>query len=175
MNFQLFIGSPEAEEDKVVYLLASLPKEYNMLVTALEANEKVPDMDLVIERLLNEERKLKCSEVPTSSEVHGLVARKQAAQRCYECGRIGHTKRFCWFRKNKNSESHKAHNSVGGSDPDNTEYGLTLVHGTYLMDVKNDRSKNIWIVDSGATCHMANSKNLFRDIIEIKTTVRIGD
>ena len=34
----------------VVYLLGSLPDSYEMLVTALEANKEVPDMETVIER-----------------------------------------------------------------------------------------------------------------------------
>ena len=45
------------EEDKVVHLLTSLPSTYDTLVTALEANATVPSMEVVTERLLNEERK----------------------------------------------------------------------------------------------------------------------
>ena len=47
------------DEDRVVHLLASLPDSYNVLVTALEANEEVPKMEMVTERLLHEERKMK--------------------------------------------------------------------------------------------------------------------
>ena len=51
------IGDPSTEEDRVVHLLASLPDSYNVLVTALEANADVPNMEVVTERLLHEERK----------------------------------------------------------------------------------------------------------------------
>ena len=44
------IGDPLSEEDRVVYLLASLPESYNMLVTALEANAEVPKMEVVTVR-----------------------------------------------------------------------------------------------------------------------------
>ena len=37
-------GENVSEEDRVVYLLASLPDDYNVLVTALEANEDVPKL-----------------------------------------------------------------------------------------------------------------------------------
>ena len=47
------------EEDRVVYLLASLPEFYHMLVNALEANADVHKMKTVIERLVHEEQKLK--------------------------------------------------------------------------------------------------------------------
>ena len=46
------IGDNIDDEDRVVYLLASLPDSYEMLVTALEANTEVPNMETVIERLL---------------------------------------------------------------------------------------------------------------------------
>ena len=52
-------GDPVAEEDRAVHLLASLPDSYHMLVAALEANEDVPKMEIVTERLLHEERKLR--------------------------------------------------------------------------------------------------------------------
>jgi hypothetical protein len=35
-------GETVSEEDRVVYLLASLPESYGVLVTALEASETVP-------------------------------------------------------------------------------------------------------------------------------------
>ena len=47
------------DEDKVIYLFASLPESYDMLVTAFEANADIPDMKTVTERLLHEERKKK--------------------------------------------------------------------------------------------------------------------
>ena len=46
------IGSPVSEEDRMV-------ESYGMLVTALEASAEVPQMEVVTERLLHEERKLK--------------------------------------------------------------------------------------------------------------------
>ena len=53
------VGDPISDEDCVVYLLASLPESYSLLVTALEASTEVSKMELVTERLLHEERKLK--------------------------------------------------------------------------------------------------------------------
>ena len=52
-------GDAVSEEDRAVHLLASLPDSFGVLVTALEANPKVPMMEVVIERLLHEERKLR--------------------------------------------------------------------------------------------------------------------
>ena len=53
------IGEPVEEEDRVVHVLASLPESFSMLVTALEACTEVPRLEVVTEKLLNEERKIK--------------------------------------------------------------------------------------------------------------------
>ena len=47
------------DEDQVVYLLASLPKSFNTLVTVLESDPPIPDMETVFERLIHKESKLK--------------------------------------------------------------------------------------------------------------------
>ena len=47
------------EEDRVVHLLASLLELYNTLVTMLEASPDVPKVNVVTEKLLYEESKLK--------------------------------------------------------------------------------------------------------------------
>jgi len=49
-------GETVSEEDRVVYLLASLPESYNVLVTALEASENVPKLEVVTERILDQEK-----------------------------------------------------------------------------------------------------------------------
>ena len=50
-------GEDVSEKDRLVYLLESLPEFYNILVTALEANEDVPKLEVVTERILHQERK----------------------------------------------------------------------------------------------------------------------
>ncbi len=47
------MDSPLTEKDTMVYLLASLPDSFGVLVTALEVSPDVPTMDAVTERLLH--------------------------------------------------------------------------------------------------------------------------
>ena len=55
----LVIGDPTTtDEDLVVRLLASLPESYEMIVTVL-SKFKCACLEMVIERLLHEERKMK--------------------------------------------------------------------------------------------------------------------
>ena len=89
------IDEPVKEEDRVVQLLASLPDSYNVLVTALEANAEVPKMEVVTERLLHEERKMKNrGDMPVSNE-EALAAKYGRGPRCRFCKKFGHIKRNC--------------------------------------------------------------------------------
>ena len=90
----LAIGEPVKEEDRVVYLLASLPECYNVLVTALEANSEVPTLAVVTERLLHEETKMKSRSNQPSQE-GALTARFKKKPRCHFCNKPGHFKRDC--------------------------------------------------------------------------------
>lgn len=93
------IGDPLDEENKVVHLLASLPKSYDILVTALEASPEVPKMEIVMERLLHEESKHKYNETNESLEkLKAMTGKHRSIQRgpkCYHCGKLGHIKRNC--------------------------------------------------------------------------------
>lgn len=82
-------GETISEEVRVVYLLASLPQSYNVLVTALEANEDVPKLAVVTERILHQERKDK-SKAPSSTEsaMTSCKSFKKVPKKCDYCGRM---------------------------------------------------------------------------------------
>ena len=91
------IDEPVKEEDRVVYLLASLLDSYNVLVTALEASAEVPKMEVVTERLLHEERKMK-NRLTLSGDEEAMAAKYQGygrGPRCHFCKKFDHIKRNC--------------------------------------------------------------------------------
>ena len=88
------VGDPIKDEDRVVYLLASLPEPFDMLVTALEANSEVPSLENVTERLMHEERKDKKEKSNNNGVNDGyskaLMAGRQndrykEPRKCYHC------------------------------------------------------------------------------------------
>ena len=66
------IGDPVEEEDRVVHILASFPESFGMLVTALEASPEVPQLEVVTERLLHEERKMKDKNIEKQAGQSGI-------------------------------------------------------------------------------------------------------
>ena len=87
------VGDPVNKEDRVVYLLASLPESYDMVVTALEANAEVPKMEVVTECLLIQEKKQMDRKGTDDSESAMAVCSKEI--RCFYCKKLGHIKRNC--------------------------------------------------------------------------------
>ena len=85
-----------SEEDRVVYLLASLPESYSMLVTSFEANVDVPKLEVVTERILHQERKLKDrsgASLGTESAMTSWKTFRPRSIKCHYCGRLGHIKK----------------------------------------------------------------------------------
>ena len=169
------IGETVSEEDRVVYLLASLPESYNVLVTALESSVEVPRLAVVNERLLHHEAKMKL----TGSQEGALATR---VKKCYYCKRPGHFKRDCGEFK-RQFKSSKGKNRMGAfkvtittdeeDSADVESTGLVVQHALSTGGRIHDQ----WILDSGATCHMCNNKSLFSHLVPLcaPVTITLGD
>ena len=92
------VGDAIKDEDKVIYLLASLPDSYNTLVTALEANETVPKMETVTERILHAERKQSDKDVGDEKVYFNKHQFRGKGPRCHYCKRLGHIQKNCFDR-----------------------------------------------------------------------------
>ena len=82
-NEILIVGEIITDKDIVVYLLASLPESFNILATALESN---PSMEIVIDRLMHEEKKLENCGVPNKSVGDRALTAKKGWRKVYVTG-----------------------------------------------------------------------------------------
>ena len=176
-NEMSIIGEVIEEEDKVIHLLASLPDSFKMLVTAFESLAEVPTMETVTERLRHEERKM-CNQ-PKGEHNRALTMRSKKDKACHFCKKIGHFKRDCYeFKKSearkedavkknkayfgkgkKKDHSYKAAvRQRNSSSSDDETVGLVVRHA---LSADADVQPNKWIIDSGATSHMCNDRDMF--------------
>ena len=164
------IGVKMGEKDRVVHLHASLPDSYDTLVTALEVSPDVLKMDVVTEKVLYEERKLKDHD----KNEEALSAKHRFGSRgpkCHFCRKFGHIQRYCTERarsekkpegtevkKEKKTMKQRAQ-QVQARRSDSNTVGLATCH---VLSVNTSyESKDAWIIDSGATCHICNNRQLF--------------
>lgn len=182
------IGEPLKEEDQVVYLLASLPESYSVLVTALEASADVPSLAVVTERLLHEEAKMK-TRPSQSSQEGALTSKLKKTLRCHYCNKPGHFKKDCEELAKVKGQSRtatygKKKSKIGafkvtitaedesGNESEGTS-GLVVQHGLSAVS----KPCNDWIVDSGATSHMCSDKSIFTNLHTLSSPlpVTLGD
>lgn len=176
------VGDAVPEEDRVVHLLASLPDSYDVLVTALEAHETVPKMEVVTERLLHTERKFKERAESGAGQEEALNASlrgKKKWLRCHHCGKRGHLKRNCRKleaeKEQKSSQQqHAANKSATKGDNDSSssesEGAGVVIHA---LSASESEQRDAWIIDSGATCHMCHNKELFIKLETLKQPLEV--
>ena len=172
------IGAAMDEEDKVVTLLASLPDSFDMLLTALEANATVPSMETVTERMLHEERKLNERETSVTSSEKVLLGKKAKTKgpRCFSCNKFGHIKKFCnELGTGKQKDCTKGKQKASMTEEENPGSDcetLGFVTQAVAANVRDNKGE-VWIIDSGATCHMRNNKDLLDDFVELDSAVKV--
>ena len=170
------IGDNITDENRVIYLLATLPESYEMLVTALKVNTQVPNMETVTEHLFHEENKLKNKDLATSAEEALMAKYRKRGPRCHFCNKIGHIQRNCHEREKLISKGtmkgdryvNKTDNSINSAKlrrrhvetDSEDEIGLAFQH-VFSAEAANELQRSEWIVDSGAFCHVCNNCGLF--------------
>ena len=82
------IGDVIQDEDRVIYLLASLPDSFSTLITTLEANEEVSKMEIVTERILHEERKQKEKNNSDLSAEKAMTTKQQFKRKPTKCTNV---------------------------------------------------------------------------------------
>jgi len=176
-NSLAVIDDPLSNDDKVLYLLASLPETYDVLVTSLETNENVPDIEVVTERLLQMECKYKERSSQKEQGESVLIVKNNKIKKCHHCKKKGHVQENCWilhpekkpsgfnsglnkskFAKNKANKV--TENSVS---TDSTENCVGLVaHQSFSATAETNTSD--WLIDSGATSHMTKNSDNFNEL-----------
>lgn len=163
---------------RIVLMLCSLPDSYSSLVTALEVR---PSQDLTFNLVKNaiiaeykrREGQLRMND---NSEIAMRVNSNRKEVICYFCHRKGYLKQNCrryleWKRKVENLRAHAVKSDNDDSDSNNESSFLDFAFVAY-----NNKQKDKWFFDSGATKHMTNEINFFTALnTNYKSTVRVAN
>jgi hypothetical protein len=94
--------------------------------------------------------------------------------KCYNCGRKGHFKRDCWFKKGieNTAESSKPQGCVASTSED----GEVLYSEATTITTDREELNEVWLMDSGATWHMTPNRDWFHAYEPIYgSTMFMGD
>ncbi|KAJ0172070.1 hypothetical protein K1T71_012043 [Dendrolimus kikuchii] len=144
------IGSPLEDDFVAVIILSGLPSDYDPLIMTLENNNMKLSSELVKSRLLQEEQR----RAGSSETVTAMVAKKTVV--CYKCHKSGHVQKNC--PQNVSKQQHKNKKAFQGKP---TSKGMLTAMSVAL-------NSNTWYVDSGATSHMTNNKDLYISFLPIE-------
>lgn len=149
------INAPLDDDFLSVLMLSGLPTDYDPLIMALENSNIKLSSETVKSKLLQENLRRdfdKCEESAmfTNRATKG-VKKHSTKVKCFICKKTGHYATKCPLKTAKNEKQNNTCEKAW--------------NGTLLTAFAVDINSNVWYVDSGATCHMTNNKNILQNYV----------
>ena len=100
---------------------------------------------------------------------------------CYYCKKKGHRIADCWKLKKKNEQANIGIDATNGgerTDDEKSNVGLGMIEGIpseFAFSKIDHGGENIFIADSGASCHMTSSLSGMTDIVDINEKITVGN
>ena len=180
------------DKDIAMTVLCGLPEKYEHLIVAIDTatDDDTFTLDFVKSRLLQEDQRMRDRSGTRPVPDSALVADQRNERRgrssfaCTHCGRPGHNESRCWDKYPHLRPSRpkprqagltaQATRDVYSPDSD-SEVAICLMAGAQRPEV-DLATKASWIVDSGATTHIANDKRLFTSVaMSTPFSINLGD
>lgn len=155
------------KDTKICMLLRSLPPSYDGLVTALDSrSDEDISLDAVKAKLVDEfnrhlERKgmtVKVEKAMRSAEGRP----RNETRTCHYCKKAGHLKRNC--RKLLADQQKKDGHPTKPESDRNAKAKAAQNDSRGVAFTVADATHSSWVIDSGASAHMANDKSFFRSL-----------
>lgn len=151
-------GCAPEEDTQARSLLNALPSERKAAAAALEPSNDL-SLNLAYAKLLLEEPKLKSEEIsqdPGASQGEAALGAKENRKRFY-CKKKGRIKRHCRKHKKGKKNGEINHN-------DNADNNTDICQLAFMATQSPAGSKKRFLIDSGASSHMACHKNWLQSL-----------
>lgn len=152
------MGGSLKEEVQVAAILASLPSDYDSLITSLEAweDDKLT-LSAVKNKLLEEFEKKSGSKEDTGNSDVGMAFKRRSGFpfKCHQCQQVGHKRAEC-PNGNTTNVSNDLRNKLNKVE----SAKMARFNEMYML---SSHSKKDWIIDSGASAHMCADRNHFKE------------
>lgn len=149
------------DELLTVILLSSLPQDYENFVIAMESRDELPTALQLKTKLIEESKRREGEKTHEGAEMAFFSKRSQQKRspqpqknrtvsgKCYKCHKHGHYASSC--RLNKAGSAFAMLNACSSVNLDN----------------------NVWVLDSGSTCHMCCDKAMFTSLKPHKEKIEL--
>lgn len=172
-------GAKPDNTELICNLLLTMPSSFDNVITAIETmNSSELTMEFVKNRLLDAEVKRKNMSKEESTAFHGQKKffKKKFTYECYNCGKRGHKKSECKFKKPYNHKEKEAHSTDTEKYQEESEISFMVTEEGSSEVYQTEEHRTIeFIVDSGATDHLVNTDVYFQgDVIDLREPVKIS-
>ncbi|KAF2353762.1 Zinc finger CCHC-type [Trinorchestia longiramus] len=170
------IGDAMKEEERVIIQLSSLPDRFSTLVTALEAHEKIPEWEVVTERLLNEKRRQRGGPGTSDSSEKLLVSFKRNKKliKCFECGKEGHIKRQCRVYEKRLKKENRTFQANKAVDARSSSTGETIMF-TSALSIGAFKRNSVLLAPFLKKKNMRNQKESWSSVVQLGTELLLID
>ncbi|RVW33033.1 Retrovirus-related Pol polyprotein from transposon TNT 1-94 [Vitis vinifera] len=188
------VGVKVEEEDQAMILLCSLPSSYeNFVDTMMYGRDSISINDVKDALQSKELQKLVSGSGEGSVETGLTVSRgrsmerngggrsksrskSKAEMRCFHCKEKGHFRKNCPQRQKGIGQGSNGNAQVVVAQKDSEKQDSSDEgEGGDVLTVSTSSSAESWILDTGASYHMAYSRDLFTTFKEWNGSVKLGD